>query len=110
VRRASRSLWGPLLEAGIAIHEYQPTMYHVKVVVVDEIWTSVGCTNFNNRSFRLNDEANLNILDAEFAAGQARLFEQDKARSRRINLEEWRRRPWRERAGDRLAGLLRLQL
>jgi cardiolipin synthase len=110
VRRASRSLWGPLLEAGVAIYEYQPTMYHVKVVVVDETWTSVGSTNFDNRSFRLNDEANLNILDAEFAAAQARIFEEDKARSRRITLEEWRRRPWRERAVERLAGLLRLQL
>ena len=110
VRRASRSLWGLLLEAGIAIYEYQPTMYHVKVVVVDEVWTSVGSTNFDNRSFRLNDEANLNILDAEFAAGQADVFESDKAKARRITLEDWRRRPWRERATDRLVGLLRLQL
>ena len=109
-RRASRSLWEPLLEAGIAIYEYQPTMYHVKVVVVDEVWTSVGSTNFDNRSFRLNDEANLNVLDPEFAASQAKVFEQDKARSRRVTLEEWRRRPWRERATDRLAGILRLQL
>ena len=76
VRRASRSLWEPLLEAGIAIYEYQPTMYHVKVVVVDEVWTSVGSTNFDNRSFRLNDEANLNVLDPEFAASQAKVFEQ----------------------------------
>lgn len=110
VRRASRSLWGPLLEAGVAIYEYQPTMYHVKVMVVDEVWTSVGSTNFDNRSFRLNDEANLNVLDPDFAAAQARVFEEDKARSRRITLEEWRRRPWRERAMERAAGLLRLQL
>jgi cardiolipin synthase len=85
-------------------------MYHVKVVVVDDVWTSVGSTNFDNRSFRLNDEANLNILDAGFAAGQAAQFEADKARARRITLEEWRRRPWRERAVERLASLLRLQL
>jgi cardiolipin synthase len=110
VRRASRSLWEPLLEAGVAIYEYQPTMYHVKVMVVDEVWTSVGSTNFDNRSFRLNDEANLNILDPDFAAAQARVFEEDKARSRRITLEEWRRRPGRERAMERAAGLLRLQL
>lgn len=110
VRRASRSLWGPLLEAGVAIYEYQPTMYHVKVMVVDEVWTSVGSTNFDNRSFRLNDEANLNVLDPDFAAAQARVFEEDKIRSRRITLEEWRRRPWRERAMERAAGLLRLQL
>jgi cardiolipin synthase A/B len=82
----------------------------VKVVVVDEVWTSVGSTNFDNRSFRLNDEANLNILDAGFAEGQTRVFEKDKASSRRITLEEWRRRPGRERATERLAGLLRLQL
>jgi cardiolipin synthase len=110
VRRASRSLWGGLLEAGVAIYEYQPTMYHVKVMVVDEVWTSVGSTNFDNRSFRLNDEANLNILDAELAAGQATMFEADKAKSRRITLEEWRRRPWSERGLEWLAGLLRLQL
>ena len=110
VRRASRSLWGPLLEAGVEIHEYQPTMYHVKVVIVDEVWTSVGSTNFDNRSFRLNDEANLNVLDAEFAAAQAEVFEQDKARSRQVSLEEWRRRPLRERLVERIAGLLRLQL
>ncbi len=110
VRRASRSLWEPLLEAGVAIYEYQPTMFHVKVVIVDEVWISVGSTNFDNRSFRLNDEANLNILDAEFAAGQARVFDHDKASSRPITLEEWRRRPWREKAVDWIAGLVRLQL
>ena len=109
-RRASRALWGPLLEAGIAIYEYQSTMYHVKVAIVDEIWTSVGSTNFDNRSFRLNDEANLNVLDARFAEAQARMFEEDKRRARRITLEEWRRRPLQERALERMAALFRLQL
>ncbi len=79
-------------------------------MVVDEVWTSVGSTNFDNRSFRLNDEANLNILDAGFAEAQAKVFEEDKAKSRQVTLEEWRRRPWRERVIERLAGLLRLQL
>ncbi|HJR18029.1 MAG TPA: phospholipase D-like domain-containing protein [Gemmatimonadales bacterium] len=110
VRRASRSRWEPLLEAGVAIYEYQPTMYHTKVMVVDDLLTSVGSTNFDNRSFRLNDEANLNILDAEFAAGQARQFEEDKRHSKQLTLEWWRSRPWRERAVEWLAGLLRLQL
>ena len=85
-------------------------MYHVKVAVVDDVWTSVGSTNFDNRSFRLNDEANLNVFDAGFAEGQARMFEEDKRRARQITLEEWRRRPWRERAVERLAALFRLQL
>jgi cardiolipin synthase len=109
-RRASRSRWEPLLEAGVAIYEYQPTMYHTKVMVVDEMLTSVGSTNFDNRSFRLNDEANLNLLDAEFSAGQARQFEEDKRRSKQLTLEWWRSRPWRQRALEWLAGLLRLQL
>lgn len=110
VRRASRALWGPLLEAGVEIHEYQPTMYHCKVLIVDDVWVSVGSTNFDNRSFRLNDEANLNVLDPEFAAEQVRVFEGDLRRSRRITLEAWRRRPWQEKLKERAAALLRLQL
>ena len=69
VQSASRSLWGALLDAGVQIYEYQPTMYHCKVIIVDDVWVSVGSTNFDDRSFRLNDEANLNIYDAAFAAG-----------------------------------------
>jgi len=110
VRRASRSLWEPLLEAGVAIYEYQPTMFHTKVMVVDDMLTSVGSTNFDNRSFRLNDEANLNVLDPEFAAGQARQFEEDKQRSKQLTLDQWRSRPWHQRALEWLAGLVRLQL
>ena len=72
VRRASRAQWGPLLQAGIEIFEYQPTMYHCKVMVVDGLWTSVGSTNFDSRSFRLNDEANLNVFDEEFASQESR--------------------------------------
>jgi cardiolipin synthase len=109
-RRASRSRWGPLLEAGAAIYEYQPTMYHCKVLIVDEQWTSVGSINFDNRSFRLNDEANLNIYDAEFAGEQADIFDRDKEQSRRVTLEEWRNRPWPEMLHERLAGLVRSQL
>ncbi|HJQ99508.1 MAG TPA: phospholipase D-like domain-containing protein, partial [Candidatus Polarisedimenticolaceae bacterium] len=84
VRRASRARWGDLLRAGVELYEYQPTMYHCKVMIVDDLWVSVGSTNFDNRSFSLNDEANLNVLDAEFAAEQVRVFEQDKLQSRRI--------------------------
>jgi cardiolipin synthase len=110
VRRASRSRWGAMLEAGIAIYEYQPTMYHTKVMIVDEVWTTVGSTNFDNRSFRLNDEANLNILDGDFARGQAGIFEQDRERSTRITLDMWRARPRRDKLRDWMAGVLRLQL
>ena len=85
-------------------------MYHCKVMVVDDCWASVGSTNFDSRSFRLNDEANLNVLNAAFASTQVREFERDKARSRRITLAAWQARPWQEKAKDRLAGLLRAQL
>jgi len=110
VRHASRSRWGPLLEAGVAIYQFEPTMFHCKVMIVDEVWVSVGSTNFDSRSFRLNDEANLNVMDEAFAARQVEVFEQDKSRSRRITLEEWRRRPLSERLGDLAASLVRSQL
>lgn len=109
-RRASRSRWGPLLEAGAAIYEYRPTMYHCKVLIVDDRWTSVGSANFDNRSFRLNDEANLNVYDADFARQQANAFERDKELSRRVTLEEWRNRPWSDKLHEWLAGLVRSQL
>ena len=109
-RKASRSRWGRLLEAGIEIYEYQPTMYHCKLMVVDEIWVSVGSTNFDNRSFRLNDEANLNLIDRDFAARQLEAFRLDKARCRRVTLETWRRRPATEKLLEHAAGLLRSQL
>jgi cardiolipin synthase len=110
VRRASRASWGPLLEAGVRIHEFQPTMFHCKVMIVDDRWVSVGSTNFDNRSFKLNDEANLNVLDPEFAAEQARVFEGDLARSKAITLDAWRARPWKEKLVERLASLVRAQL
>jgi cardiolipin synthase len=85
-------------------------MLHCKVLVVDGLFTSVGSTNFDNRSFRLNDEANLNILDASFAAKQVQIFRDDLKKSTRVTFEQWKRRPVREKATEWLAGLLRLQL
>jgi len=110
VRRASRALWGRILEAGAELYEFQPTMYHCKVLVVDGLWTSVGSTNFDNRSFRLNDEANLNVLDADFAKRQSADFEADIKRSRRVTLEEWAARPWHEKALEHFLTLFRGQL
>jgi cardiolipin synthase len=110
VRRASRAKWGPLLEAGVRIYEYQPTMYHNKVMVVDDYWVSVGSANLDNRSFRLNDEANLNVFDEAFARAQAEIFAQDRARSRQVTLEQWRDRPVTERIEEMVARALRRQL
>ncbi len=110
VRRASRARWGELLRAGCEISEFLPTMYHCKVMIVDDLWVSVGSTNFDNRSFRLNDEANMNVLDADFAREQVAVFERDRKLSRRVTLEEWENRPWSEKLLDRLAGLFGSQL
>jgi cardiolipin synthase len=110
VRRASRSTWGELLRAGVEIYEYQPTFFHCKVMVVDGQWVSVGSTNFDTRSFSVNDEANLNVYDREFAAEQGRIFEDDLKRSRRISLDEWASRPWTERLWEHAMGLLSSQL
>ncbi|HEY6893289.1 MAG TPA: cardiolipin synthase, partial [Rhodanobacteraceae bacterium] len=109
-RYASRSTWGPLLEAGVKIFEYQPTMFHCKVMVVDGLFTSVGSTNFDNRSFRLNDEASLNIYDADVAAEQAKIFAEDLARSKEYTLEEWNRRPWWQRLSEWASSIVQIEL
>jgi cardiolipin synthase len=93
VRQASRAAWGKLLKAGVAIYEYQPTMFHCKQLIVDDAWVSIGSSNLDNRSFRINDEANLNILNHEFAAQQIAVFNGDKAHSHAISYERWKRRP-----------------
>ncbi len=110
VRKASRASWGPLLEAGVEISEYQPTMFHVKGLIVDGIFSSVGSTNFDNRSFRLNDEANLNVLNADFGKIQREIFEADWAKGRRITHADWLARGWKEKFLERLARLLHSQL
>jgi cardiolipin synthase len=110
VRKASRPTWGELLQAGAEIYEYQPTMFHCKVLVVDDVWVSVGSTNFDNRSFAVNDEANLNVYDETFARRQAQVFAQDLARSRRVTLEEWQHRPWHEKLMEHASALLESQL
>jgi cardiolipin synthase len=110
VQKASRSLWGALLDAGVKIYEYQPAMYHCKVLIVDDIWVSVGSTNFDDRSFRLNDEANLNIYDAAFAVEQVKEFESDKVESRLMTRSEFRDRSAIGKLVDKFAGLLRRQL
>ena len=110
VKAASRATWGELLQAGAEIYEYGPTMYHCKVMIVDQLLVSVGSTNFDNRSFRLNDEANLNVYDAAFAQRQTAVFEDDIRRSRRVTYEAWQDRPLREKAHETLTRLLRSQL
>jgi cardiolipin synthase A/B len=110
VRSACRAAWGPLLAAGAVIAEHRPTMYHCKVLIVDGLLTSVGSTNFDNRSFRLDDEATLNVVDADFARAQTAVFEADLALARQVSHAEWQARPLRGRLGERLASAIRSQL
>lgn len=110
VRAASRGSWGPLLKAGAQIYEYQPSMYHCKVMIVDNLLVSVGSTNFDNRSFRLNDEANLNVYDPAFAQRQTLIFETDLKTARQVTYGEWINRPLKEKLTEKLALLLGSQL
>lgn len=110
VKHASRAKWGPLLKAGVKIYEYQPTMYHCKVMIVDDVWVSVGSANFDNRSFRLNDEANLNVYSRPFAQEQIRVFENDKRSCVEVSYAEWKRRGFYERLLEQLTAPFRSQL
>ena len=110
VHHASRRAWGPLLEAGIVIRSFEPTMFHCKVLIVDRWLVSVGSTNFDNRSFRLNAEASLNLYDQTFARHMTKVFEGDLERSREITFEEWKRRPLIDRIRETLVVPLLSQL
>jgi cardiolipin synthase len=109
-RRASQHMWGRLLRGGVRIHAYEPCQFHWKVLIVDDWWVSVGSTNFDNRSFRLNDEANLNVYAPAFAARQIEQFEAGLARSKPVTLERWRRRSPGQRLYEAASYAIRSQL
>jgi cardiolipin synthase len=108
-RTSSRRLYGDLLRAGARVHEYQPGMIHAKTMVVDGAWAVVGTTNFDNRSFGLNDEVNIAAFDRRLSARVAEDFARDRAESREMSYEEWRGRPLWERAYEQLGRLLERQ-
>jgi cardiolipin synthase len=110
VRKASRASWGLLLATGARIYEYQPTMFHCKTLIVDGLLVSVGSTNFDMRSFRLNDEANLNVYDAAFAQRLTEVFERDLKHTQQITLENWLHRPLAEKILENAAAALSSQL
>ena len=85
-------------------------MYHCKVMIVDGMLVSVGSTNFDNRSFRLNDEATLNVVDKAFASEQTAIFEADLTKSHRVTHAQWLGRPIHERLSETLASMLGTQL
>lgn len=100
VKYASRHYYEDLLQQGIEIYEYQPTLMHAKVIVVDGVWSMFGSANFDNRSLELNDELNVAVTDRELAARFLKDFEHDLTRAHKLELSEWRRRPLLKKARE----------
>jgi len=99
-RRTSRASWGPFLAEGVEMYEYQPTMMHNKLLIADGQLVSLGSTNFDLRSFQINDEASLNVYDQAFAQHMTKVFEDDLTLAKRYTLETWQQRPWSERIAE----------
>jgi cardiolipin synthase A/B len=105
VKAASRSAYDGLLASGYAIYEYQPTMMHVKAVVIDRRWSLIGSANFDNRSFELNDEITVAVDDTGLAEALTGAFEHDLTQSHRLALDDWRRRSVFEKGFELFWGL-----
>jgi len=101
VKYASRQLYDNLMSLGIELYEYQPTLMHTKVIVVDGIWSMFGSANFDNRSLELNHELNVAVSHRGLAERFLRDFEQDLIRSERITPERWRQRPLIDKVRER---------
>jgi cardiolipin synthase len=110
VRRAGCHLYSRLLEAGVRVYEYDRTLIHQKIVVIDGAWAHVGSTNFDARSLALNEEIGVGLLDRAVALDLKQAFERDLQFCREWKLEDWRRRPAGDRLFDRFAYLLHDQL
>jgi cardiolipin synthase len=110
VRQAGRAAYEELLEAGVQIFEYCPTMIHAKTLTIDGVWSSVGSVNFDNRSFQLQDEVTLCVCSRAFAAQLDEQFERDLERSARIEAARWNGRPLPARAREALTKIARREL
>lgn len=95
--RASRSNYGRMLLGGIEIYEYMASLMHAKTMVVDGVWATIGSTNFDNRSFALNEELNLTVYNRNLAQHLEELFHEDLKYSQKITYEAWKARGWKER-------------
>jgi cardiolipin synthase len=110
VQHASHHHFGTLLKRGVQIYEYEKTLLHQKLIVVDGIWSCVGSTNFDDRSFQLNDEVSIGVLDPAIAAQLRAAFEADLQHTRERSFGEWQRRGWWHKLKDGVAYLGRSQL
>ena len=110
VKISSKADWGELLHAGAEIHVYQPTMLHTKLLVIDAEFVSVGSTNFDIRSIRLNVEASLNIYSRDFATQMTAVFEADLLAAESYSLARWKSRPLREKFSEKVLLPIKSQL
>ncbi|MEC5125518.1 phospholipase D-like domain-containing protein [Verrucomicrobiales bacterium BCK34] len=110
VQRAGQVLYGDLLRAGVRIFEYQPTLLHQKVITIDGEWCGFGSSNFDDRSFAINDEATLGISDPATTAILNETFEKDARDCEELTLETWKERAWPEQLFHRVHYLFREQL
>ena len=108
-RAVARSRWGRLLEAGAEFHLYQPAMFHVKTMIVDEVLVTIGSANFDNRSFSINDEITLTTIDRKVAAENLAIFADDLSKSQRLTFEEFKARPAYIKLADHFCGMFRSQ-
>ena len=100
VKYASRDAYDRLMQLGIELFEYQPTMMHAKTMVVDGVLSIFGSANFDNRSLELNDELNVAVWDRALAARFTADLESDLRVSRRLELERWRQRPFMQKTRE----------
>jgi cardiolipin synthase len=107
---ASRSHYGPLLLGGISIYEYKASLMHAKTIVVDGVWATIGSTNFDNRSFALNQEINLTVYDRGIAQRLEQIFADDLKYSEPITYKEWHSRSLYERLMEMFAFPIKEQL
>jgi cardiolipin synthase len=107
---AGRSHYTHLLKSGVKLYEHRDAMLHAKTAVIDGVWSTVGSTNMDLWSFLRSDEVNAIILGRDFAAEMEAMFEKDIENSNQILLEQWKKRPLRDRMKERLARLLQYWL
>jgi cardiolipin synthase len=109
-RVASKATWGPLLSSGVEMYECVPTMFHNKMLIIDHQVVSVGSTNFDLRSFQLNDEASLNVYDAAFASHMTEVFDQDMKTTEQYTYERWKIRSRKEKFVEKFILPIKSQL
>jgi len=108
-RAAARSRWGRLLAAGVKFYQYEPALYHCKIMIVDDVFVTCGSVNFDNRSFSINDEVNVNVVDAEVSQAFLKSYNDDRAHSQPLTREEFEGRPFYQKIADHFCGLFRSQ-